>query len=231
MRVIDEYVRSRATIDVHATELKTRTPGGESRATATFCDPAGTGANDVTGTSAVRELRSLGINVRYRRSGIAEGIESIRRAIRDGDRQKPPCHLASMPPPHRGPDLLSLPGFTSRRRRTAPQRRRLRPPHRRVTIFFHKRRAYKSRGTQGVLAFTTRGKVRKKNRTGSEGGEKARYPSPVVGKLLAKKRNSAQDASIGVEYAKGNFSPQLHYLFYHNLLKYARAKFQKNVIF
>ncbi len=84
VRMIDEYVRTRATIDVHAAELKTRIPGGESRVIATFCDPAGAGANDVTGTSAVRELRSLGINVRYRRSGIAEGIESIRRAIRDG---------------------------------------------------------------------------------------------------------------------------------------------------
>jgi Terminase RNaseH-like domain len=92
VRVIDEYVRSRATIDVHAAELKARIPGstkltaggGESRVIATFCDPAGAGTNDVTGTSAVRELRSLGINVRYRRSGIAEGIESIRRAIRDG---------------------------------------------------------------------------------------------------------------------------------------------------
>jgi hypothetical protein len=93
VRVIDEYIRSRATIDVHAAELKARTPGstkltagaGESRVIATFCDPAGAGANDVTGTSAVRELRSLGINVRYRRSGIAEGIELIRRAIRSGD--------------------------------------------------------------------------------------------------------------------------------------------------
>ncbi len=84
VRVIDEYVRSRATIDVHAAELKARIHDGESRVIATFCDPAGAGANDVTGTSAVRELRSLGINVRYRRSGIAEGIESIRRAIRDG---------------------------------------------------------------------------------------------------------------------------------------------------
>jgi len=84
VRVIDEYIRSRATIDVHAAELKVRIPNGESRIIATFCDPAGAGTNDVTGTSAVRELRSLGINVRYRRSGIAEGIESIRRAIRDG---------------------------------------------------------------------------------------------------------------------------------------------------
>jgi hypothetical protein len=84
VRVIDEYVRTRATIDVHAAELKARISGGESRVIATFCDPAGAGTNDVTGTSAVRELRSLCINVRYRRSGIAEGIESIRRAICDG---------------------------------------------------------------------------------------------------------------------------------------------------
>jgi hypothetical protein len=96
--VIDEYVRSRATIDVHAAELKTRSPGGESKVSATFCDPAGAGANDVTGTSAVRELRSMGINVRYRRSGIAEGIELIRRAIRSGDGKS---HLIISPKAHR----------------------------------------------------------------------------------------------------------------------------------
>jgi hypothetical protein len=54
VRVLDEYVRSRA------------------------------GVNDVSGTSAVRELRALGIVVRYRRSSILDGIELIRRAIRDG---------------------------------------------------------------------------------------------------------------------------------------------------
>jgi hypothetical protein len=93
VRVIDEYIRSRATIDVHAEEIKSRTPGGEGRVdstgslqvTATFCDPAGAGINDVTGTSAIRELRSLGIVTRYRRSSILEGIELIRRAIRAGD--------------------------------------------------------------------------------------------------------------------------------------------------
>ncbi len=85
VRVIDEYVRSRATIDVHAEEVKSRTPGGEERVAATFCDPAGGSVNDVTGTSVVRELRSLGIAVRYRRSGILEGIELIRRAIKAGD--------------------------------------------------------------------------------------------------------------------------------------------------
>jgi len=87
VRVIDEYVRSRATIDVHAAEIKSRTPGGEQRVAVTFCDPAGKSVNDVTGTSTVRELRSLGIVTRYKRSSILEGIELIRRAIRSGDGQ------------------------------------------------------------------------------------------------------------------------------------------------
>ncbi|NQT03976.1 MAG: hypothetical protein HQ580_18265 [Planctomycetes bacterium] len=87
VRVIDEYVRSRATIDVHADEIKTRTPITEEQVTATFCDPAGKGVNDVTGTSAVRELRTLGIAVRSRRSGILEGIELIRRAVHSGSGQ------------------------------------------------------------------------------------------------------------------------------------------------
>ncbi len=85
VRVIDEYVRSRATISVHAEVMKSRTPVAEERVAATFCDPAGTGVNDVTGSSAVRELRALGIAVRYKRSGILEGIELIRRAICSGD--------------------------------------------------------------------------------------------------------------------------------------------------
>ena len=85
IRVIDEYIRSRVTIAVHAQEIKLRTAGGEAAVAATFCDPAGAGVNDVTGTSSVRELRSLGIVTRYRRSGILEGIELVRRAIRAGD--------------------------------------------------------------------------------------------------------------------------------------------------
>ncbi len=87
VRIIDEYVRSRATIDVHAEEIKTRTPVPEEQVAATFCDPAGKGVNDVTGTSAVRELRTLGIVVRSRRSGILEGIELIRRAVCSGSGQ------------------------------------------------------------------------------------------------------------------------------------------------
>lgn len=86
VRVIDEYVRSRATIDVHAEEIKSRTPAG--CAAATFCDPAGLSRNDVTGTSVVRELRTLGIATRFRRSGILEGIELIRRSLKAGDGKK-----------------------------------------------------------------------------------------------------------------------------------------------
>jgi len=87
VRVIDEYVRSRATVDVHAAEIKSRTPCAEQQVAATFCDPAGAGVNDVTGTSIVRELRALGIRTRFRRSSILDGIELIRRAIRSGDGQ------------------------------------------------------------------------------------------------------------------------------------------------
>ena len=87
VRVIDEYVRSRATIDVHAAEIKSRSSGGEEKIAATFCDPAGAGVNDVTGTSVVRELRELGIVTRFRRSSILNGIELIRRAIRSGEGQ------------------------------------------------------------------------------------------------------------------------------------------------
>lgn len=83
--VIDEYIRSRATINIHAQELKKRTPISEEKMVGTFCDPAGKSVNDVTGTSTVRELRSHGIEVRFRKSGILEGIELIRRAIRAGD--------------------------------------------------------------------------------------------------------------------------------------------------
>jgi hypothetical protein len=82
---LSEYVRSRATIDVHAAEIKARTPIAEEQVAASFCDPAGVGVNDVSGTSAVSQLRSLGIRTKWRRSGILEGIELIRRAIKAGD--------------------------------------------------------------------------------------------------------------------------------------------------
>jgi len=87
VRVIDEYIRTRATIDTHAQHIIAATPCPEDSVAATFCDPAGAGVNDVTGTSAVRELRARNIKVRYRRSSILEGIELIRRAVKSGDGQ------------------------------------------------------------------------------------------------------------------------------------------------
>jgi len=85
VRVIDEYYQSRATIAAHAEQVKARTPCPESKVTATFCDPAGAGRNDVTGTSAVKELKTFGINVKYKPSRILEGIEFVRMAICSGD--------------------------------------------------------------------------------------------------------------------------------------------------
>lgn len=85
VRVLDEYIRSRVTIDSHAEQIKSRTLVDESCVAATYCDPAGAGVNDVTGTSSVRELRSAGIKTKYKRSGILMGIELIRRAIKAGD--------------------------------------------------------------------------------------------------------------------------------------------------
>ena len=96
IRVIDEYVRSRATVDVHAEEIKKRTPCGEEQVAGTFCDPAGAGVNDVTGTSCVRELRAMGIVTRFRKSGIVEGIELIRRAIRDGSGARSAYYFAEV---------------------------------------------------------------------------------------------------------------------------------------
>ena len=85
VRVIDEYFRSRATMQSHAEQLKSRTPCPEEAVAATFCDPAGAGRNDVTGTSSVRELASMGVRTRYKSSGILQGIELIRRALKAGD--------------------------------------------------------------------------------------------------------------------------------------------------
>jgi len=74
--VIDEYLRTCTTISVHAEVLHKRTPGP---VVATYCDPAGQARTDVTGTSAVAELRAAGIAATFRRSGIMDGLEMIRR--------------------------------------------------------------------------------------------------------------------------------------------------------
>jgi hypothetical protein len=85
VRVIDEYIKSRMTIDFHADEIKNKTPYSENKVIVTFCDHAGVGVNDVTGTSPVSQLKQAGMKLRYRKSLILEGIELVRRALRSGD--------------------------------------------------------------------------------------------------------------------------------------------------
>ncbi|MCD4830740.1 MAG: terminase large subunit [Anaerohalosphaeraceae bacterium] len=82
IRIIDEYIKSKTTIEVHAREIKNRYSG---EIATSFCDPAGAAKNDVTGTSAVKVLRENGVPVRYRKSSICEGVELVRRALRSGD--------------------------------------------------------------------------------------------------------------------------------------------------
>ncbi|UCC99960.1 MAG: hypothetical protein JSW66_08775 [Phycisphaerales bacterium] len=50
-----------------------------------ICDPAGQQREGLSGLSFVRELRAMGIRVRYRASGITEGTELIRAAILGAD--------------------------------------------------------------------------------------------------------------------------------------------------
>ncbi len=84
VRVIREYQQSRRTITDNAAQIISLTPCPESGVTATFCDPAGNQHSDITGTNCVQELRRAGMRVRSCKSGILEGIEKIRRAMRDG---------------------------------------------------------------------------------------------------------------------------------------------------
>ena len=83
--VIDEYVRRRKTIAEHAAYIKAHTPCAEVHVAGTFCDPAGAGRSDITGTAAVHELAAAGIRATWRKSRILEGIEKIRVALRSGD--------------------------------------------------------------------------------------------------------------------------------------------------
>ncbi len=85
--VIDEYVQRQKTVAQTAAAVRQRTPCDESAVAGTFCDPAGAGRSDLTGGSAVRELAACGIVAAYRKSGILEGVEKIRAALRSGDGQ------------------------------------------------------------------------------------------------------------------------------------------------
>ncbi|OHB80331.1 MAG: hypothetical protein A2Z25_00360 [Planctomycetes bacterium RBG_16_55_9] len=85
VRVIDEYVRTRATVSENAHQVRVMTPCPAERVAATFCDPAGGARNSITGTSEIRELRACGIAARGRTTRILDGVEQIRRALRAGD--------------------------------------------------------------------------------------------------------------------------------------------------
>ncbi|MHC4525663.1 MAG: phage terminase large subunit family protein [Planctomycetota bacterium] len=85
VRVIDEYVRNRATAAANADTIIRRTQCDEHTVAMTFCDPAGAARNGVTGTSEIKVFKDKGIRCQYRKSGILEGVEKIRAALRAGD--------------------------------------------------------------------------------------------------------------------------------------------------
>ena len=91
IRVIDEYVRTRATIHENAQVVKEKTQRYgvlEEKVAHTYCDPSGGQATPGTGTSQRRELRAAGIRASGRPTRILDGVEHIRRALRSGEGQK-----------------------------------------------------------------------------------------------------------------------------------------------
>jgi hypothetical protein len=80
LRVVSEYVARERPIAEHAREMAARDPGPVA---ATFADPAGWQRSDVTGTGPCQELAALGLRVRTPRAGILEGIELVRRLLKD----------------------------------------------------------------------------------------------------------------------------------------------------
>jgi hypothetical protein len=80
VRVIGEYVARERPIADHARTMAARDPGP---VLATWADPAGWQRSDVTGTGPCQELASLGLRVRTPHAGILEGIELVRRLLKD----------------------------------------------------------------------------------------------------------------------------------------------------
>ncbi|MCX5677436.1 MAG: hypothetical protein NTX87_20845, partial [Planctomycetota bacterium] len=79
-RVIGEYVARERAIGEHARTMASRDPGP---VLATYADPAGWQRTDVTGTGPCQELAAMGIKVRTPHAGILEGVELIRRLLKD----------------------------------------------------------------------------------------------------------------------------------------------------
>jgi hypothetical protein len=82
--VIDEYVRSRTVIAEHIKVLQQRLPIPPCNQIV-CCDPSGSGPNGVTGTSEIEALKEAGFTVRSAGSKITDGLERIRRALRNGE--------------------------------------------------------------------------------------------------------------------------------------------------
>jgi len=73
--VIGEHIKSRTTLSEQARLIKERYPYPVE---ATYCDPAGRGRNEITGTNLIQEMVALGIPLRCRNSRILDGVELIR---------------------------------------------------------------------------------------------------------------------------------------------------------
>jgi len=80
LRVIAEYVERQRPIGEHARAMAARDPGP---VLATYADPAGWQRTDVTGTGPCQELAAAGIKVRTPYAGILEGVELLRRLLKD----------------------------------------------------------------------------------------------------------------------------------------------------
>jgi len=80
LRVIAEYVERERPIGEHARAMAARDPGP---VLATYADPAGWQRSDVTGTGPCQELTALGVKVRTPHAGILEGVELLRRLLKD----------------------------------------------------------------------------------------------------------------------------------------------------
>lgn len=80
VRVIGEYVARERPIADHARAMAARDPGP---VLATWADPAGWQRSDVTGTGPCQELAGLGLRVRTPHAGVLEGVELVRRLLKD----------------------------------------------------------------------------------------------------------------------------------------------------
>jgi hypothetical protein len=80
LRVLAEYVARERPIAEHIREMAARDPGP---VLATYADPAGWQRSDITGTGPCEELARLGMRPRTPRAGILEGVELVRRLLKD----------------------------------------------------------------------------------------------------------------------------------------------------